>query len=283
MTVLAAVGSVLGGLLGRSKQKVISAGDNFESHIGGLMNAAKKYGWNPLTLLQNGQAIGPTVLNTDNSAFGAGIANAFALAGDAVLNKRANAAKLNQYQKQNERLQSRLNAITLRAPVPGVFGRARLPSDPQVYGNGTDPGISVSEPRFGSGARTGPAGAPADLPPLVDVDPIDPRRGVDNKPVANTSGFMVVDNPYVGKVYVPTLDGDEPVDILDIPAVGYVGSQLAYQKGKYLSFGGGLESRPSMSRAEGIRRRDLFDLAKIRPKRRPGNVGRPVYDGRWVQ
>lgn len=165
--VIGAIGNLLGGLFGRSKQKVISAGDNFQSHIGGLMLAAKEHGFNPLTLLQNGQAIGPTVLNSDNSAFGAGIANAFALAGDAIASKRATAQKLNNYQTQNQRLQSRLDAITLRSPVPGVYGVAKMPSDPEVYGNAADlPKTGFNLPFHA------PLSAAADIPRPDSVTPV---------------------------------------------------------------------------------------------------------------
>ena len=55
---------------------------------------------------------------------------------------------------------------------------------------------------------------------------------------------MVVDNPYTGRIYVPTLDGDEPLDVLDVPALVYGPPQIAYGKGQYLTYGGGRESRP---------------------------------------
>ena len=55
---------------------------------------------------------------------------------------------------------------------------------------------------------------------------------------------MVVDNPYFGKMWVPTLDGDEPLDLLDIPSIAIAGPQLGYGKGHLLTLGGGVESRP---------------------------------------
>lgn len=266
MSILPVIGSVLGGLLGRSKQKVISAGDNFMSHIGGLMEAAKKYGFNPLTLLQNGQAIGPTVLNSDNSAFGAGIANAFALAGDAITAKRGQTQKLNDYQNANKRLTAKVNAITLRAPTPGVYGSAKMPSDPEVYSDGT--ASSYVAPV--SGAR-GPAGSgSAPLRAIGDVDPGDPRRTVDVKPTPNSPGFMVVDNPYLPKMWFPTIDGDEPLDLLDIPSVAVGGPQLAYGFGHTMSYGGGSESRPTYSRDSWEKAvRDNKAKAPPRPKPRP--------------
>lgn len=283
MSVLGAIATIAGGLLGRPKK--VAAGDNRYSDIQGLMAAAKDFGWNPLTLLTNGQAIGPTVI--DNSAFGNAVANAGMMLGEAMSARRAEKAKMEKLNQTQARLQKRLEAITLRAPVPGVYGRARMPADPEVYGGRTDSGVSAGNAGGRGVGGFGPAGAPVGLPPLVDVDPIDPRRGVDNKPVGNTTGFMVVDNPYVGKVYVPTLDGEEPVDLLDLPALGYVGAQLAYVKGRFMSYGGGRESRPYLTRDEAIRLRDERKAASGSPKRpraRPPmiTVRPPKYSADWV-
>lgn len=215
MTVWNAVGAVLGGLFGRSKTKTTSAGDNFYSHVGGIVNAARDFGFNPLTLLTNGQAIGPSSVTQDNSAFGAGIANAFAIAGDTFLSKRNTAAKLNQYQKQNERLQNRLNAITLRPPVPGVYGRNSLPADPEVYG-----GQGPEVPSSYVPSVAGPAGGPR---PLRTTDAGflgDPRREYDNQPVKSHSGTIVIDNPALPiPAKVLTLDGDEPLHWYEYPSL----------------------------------------------------------------
>lgn len=282
MSFWAAAGSVLGGLLGKSK--TTTAGQNRYSDIRGLMKAAKEYGFNPLTLLSQGQAIGPS--SVDNSAFGAGIANAFALAGDAVSAKRAQAKKLNDYQNQNKRLTEKVNAITLRSPVPGVYGTSKMPSDPEVYSDGTaESYVSGVSGLRGSGGA-GPAGSPAGLPVLRGVSPADPRRPVDNKPVTTTSGVMVVDNPYLGEIYVPTLDGDEPMDLLDAPALIYGPPQISYQKGHFMTYGGGAESRPNLTREEAIRLRDQRELRTKKPKPKPKafvRYGRPSYGGNWVQ
>lgn len=216
MTLLAVAGSILGGLFGRSKQKVISAGDNRYSDVQGIMRAAKDFGFNPLTLLTQGQAIGPTVTTQDNSAFGAGIANAFALAGDAITARRAQTQKLNDYQNQNRRLMAKVNAITLRSPVPGVYGTSKMPSDPEVYGNDT-----FLAPDGGGSVSGGPAGSPAGLEPLREVHPFDPRRGVDNVPMKSHSGWITIDNPATGPMNVPSLDGDEALSLGEYPTALY--------------------------------------------------------------
>lgn len=147
---IGAGGSILGGLFGRSKQP--TAGQNAFSHVKGIMKASKEFGFNPLTLLGAVSPMGGG--GTDNSSLGQGIANAALIASDAISAKRETAKRLNDYQTQNQRLQSRLNAITIRPPVPGVYGRARLPSDPGVYGDGAASGGSG-----GSAAGVNPAGS----------------------------------------------------------------------------------------------------------------------------
>ena len=145
------VGQLLGGLLGRRKEKPISAGDNAYSHVQGIMRAATEFGWNPLTLMGSVSPVGGTPGYTDNAAFGNAIANAAMLASDSISAKRATAQKLNNYQTQNTRLTRKVNSLTMRPPVPGLYGRARQPSDPEVYGNaGTvQPGGSNAVPAAG--------------------------------------------------------------------------------------------------------------------------------------
>lgn len=208
---IGAAGSILGGLFGRSKQ--ISAGDNAYSHVSGIMRAAKKFGFNPLTLLGSVGQMGGTP--ADNSAFGQGIANAALLASDAIAAKRETAGRLNQYQMQNQRLQSKLNAITLRPPVPGVYGGAPMPSDPEVYGA---PNAETSSGVLPRGA--GPAGGPF---PIREKDAgflADPRREYKNEPVSTHSGTIVIDNPALPlPAKVITLDGDEPLHWYEYPSL----------------------------------------------------------------
>lgn len=137
MSLLAAGASILGGLLGRSKTKPISAGDNAYSHVEGIMRAAKAFGWSPLTLMGSVSPVGGTPGTTDNSAFGQGIANAGMILSDRMSAKQTQKAKLEKINQTQTRLQNRLDAITIRTPRPGVYGRARIPADPEVYGNGT--------------------------------------------------------------------------------------------------------------------------------------------------
>lgn len=218
--VIGAVGSILGGLFGR--KKAISAGDNAFSHVQGIMRASSTFGFNPLTLLGAVSPMGGTP--ADNSSFGQGIANAAMIASDAIGARQNSLAgrseRLNQTQA---RLQKRLNAITIRAPVPGVYGRVRLPSDPQVYGENTSSTAGVVDPVQPGNGRA--AGIPA-LTALPTSDAVDPRREVKDKAIETHAGVMTIDNPWVGRVRVPTLDGDEAVDVFDIPSVAMVVPQV---------------------------------------------------------
>jgi hypothetical protein len=278
MSLLGAIATIAGGLLGRPKK--VSAGENRYSDIQGLMAAAKDFGWNPLTLLTNGQAIGPTVI--DNSAFGNAVANAGMMLGEQMSGRRAEKAKMEKLNQTQARLQKRLETITLRAPVPGVYGGVKLPSDPEVYGGTDGAGDASGVSAYRGAYSAGPAGGPA----LRTVSPADPRREVDNRPQSTTSGVMVIDSPYAGEIYVPSLDGDEALDVLDLPSMAMAAPQVAYNRGYFLSFGGGSESRPSMTRAEALAAKERRDVARKRPKAKPPVIsvkGPTRFSGAWVQ
>jgi hypothetical protein len=186
-------------------------------YVKGIMGASETFGINPLMLLptSNGGYSPPA---KDFSMLSQGISDAFALAGDAFSRKGSAAAKLNAYQQKTERLQSRLNAVTVQSPVPGVYGRARMPSDPQVYGDGSVPDTTVA----GLPSSGGPARYTGARPlPTTDVGfGADSRRAVDNQDVKSHPGYIVVDNPALGlPMRVPTLDGDEPLHWYEYPSV----------------------------------------------------------------
>lgn len=211
------VGSLLGGLLGRNKQTVISAGDNFRSHMDGVMDSAAKYGFSPLALAGVNAGQG-TIIPGDNSSMGAGIADAAMFLGDA-LSKKTDAAKLQEVSAQRDRLQSQVETLTIRPKVPGIF-----------------PAFRLGTPRAGTPATvsTGvvPAGpAAGDVRPLSSRDSgafADPRRDVDNQDVKSHPGYIMVDNPTFGMpLRVPTLDGDEPLHWYDYPDLALTGAVAA--------------------------------------------------------
>jgi hypothetical protein len=268
MTWLQAGATVLGGLLGDRRRKKdqafnqrMIAEQNAYNAPDAIRARAEKAGFNPLLFVGPGVGLQTSVAQAVGGNYlGSAIADAGLMAADALA-RQPRKAKLNAFQAENAKLKQQVQSLTLRPKVGGLYAdRVVTPSIRDALGG---IGSRVSPPGLGArGADRPSAAAPsAGLRPLVDVDPIDPRRAVDNKPVGSTSGFMKVDSPWLGPIYVPTLDGDEPVDILDLPAVGYVGSQVAYDKGVYLSYGGGSESRPKITRAESLALRD-----KMTPK-----------------
>lgn len=276
--IIGAIGSLVGGLLGRSKTKSPTAEENAFGHVKGIMSAASTFGFNPLTLLGSVGAVGGGPNSVDNSSFGQGVSNAAMLLADGLTRNGGVANKLNQYQQQNARLQQRVDQLTIRSPVPGLYGRSRLPSDPAVYGDGSYGSAGVSGGRRADGASASVSGS--GLPDLLTVDPADPRREVEQKPVPTGPGVMVVDNPYVGRYYFPTIDGDEPVDLLDLPAMAIALPQVGYNFGNRLTYGGGRESRPN----------DKFWIEHYKPKTKPkprpkwlGLKGPTSYSGAWVQ
>ena len=155
---IAAGGSLLGGLLGRSKP--ISADAQSYGNVKGLMRAAEKYGINPLTLIGGGVS-GGSGIPGDNSSMGAGIADAAMLLGDSLA-KKTDAAKLQQAQAQNQKLQQQVTSLTIRPKVPGIYGPPMLggPSrvqstspdnrldDPVVLPDGASGGVGVPDPRL---------------------------------------------------------------------------------------------------------------------------------------
>lgn len=206
-------GQLLGGLFGRKKEKTISAGDNAYSHVDGIMRAAAKFGFSPLTLLGSVGQMGGTPGYTDNTAIGTAVANAAMLASDAIAAKAKTADKLNKYQQDNQRLTERLNAISIRPPTPNRYGRSPMPSDPEVYGNAASD--QSTDGLLPAGA-TDPTGRP-----LPDVDRgvlADSRRAVDNSDVKSHPGYILIDNPSLPlPARVLTLDGDEPLHWYDYP------------------------------------------------------------------
>ena len=111
-------GSLLGGLLGKGPPKPSAM---VVSHIKGVMDASKRFGINPLTIL--GSIGGPTQGTAPPNYMGAALADAAMFAADAFLKEGdQQALQLNAYQEQNRQLQERLTHVTLNPKVPGIYG-----------------------------------------------------------------------------------------------------------------------------------------------------------------
>lgn len=117
--IIGAVGSLLGGIFGKSKG--VSPSAQSYGHVQGLMNASKEFKISPLTLLNANVPGGHTAAN--NAPMGQAFADAAMFAADAFLKQGNQQALLvNQYQEQNRQLQERLTHVTLQPKVPGVYG-----------------------------------------------------------------------------------------------------------------------------------------------------------------
>ena len=200
-------GSILGGLLGKSK--ALKPSESMLSHVKGVMQASERFGFNPLTLLG---VANPGHYGADNSSMGAAVSDAAMYLGDALA-KKTDAAKLQQVAAERDRLQDQVVGLTVRPKVPGIYGPLWM-GGPRAPAAASSGGVSST----GGPARTPVVRAGGDPRPLIETHPLDERRDVDNKAMTTTGGFMTVSNPNLPfDVYVPTLDGDEALDVTQWP------------------------------------------------------------------
>ncbi|TXG97570.1 MAG: hypothetical protein E6R08_06710 [Nevskiaceae bacterium] len=118
---IGAGGSLLGGLFGKSK--TISAGDNMYSHVGGVMQAAERFGFNPLTLLGVTPGMGQVV--SPQNYMGQAIADSALLVADSIAAKKADqtAKKAQDLEAANAKLNSQIRDLTLRPKIGGVYAQ----------------------------------------------------------------------------------------------------------------------------------------------------------------
>lgn len=161
MSLLEIGATLLGGLLGKSDQP--SAGQNAYSHVKGIVKAAEKFGFNPLTLLGSVSPMGGA--GDDNAAFGQAIADAGLLLANDLAKGGALRAQVNQYRHQNTRLKKQLDDAVLRPTVPGVYGPLQTGGgDGSV--SGAPLGGAVSD-QAGGGRGGNPAGVNPSTEPFV--------------------------------------------------------------------------------------------------------------------
>jgi hypothetical protein len=214
-TLLTIGSTLLGGLFGKPKAKYVVP------DYAGIRSKAEAAGFNPLTALTQGPQ--GSVIDT-NAGMGSAIAEAGLMLAD-NLSKASAASKLQQAQGENAKLRAKVQSLTLRLKVGGVYAaRESTPSLGAALGrsnaaNARASGGGVS----GTATSSSVAGGGASGSGVIDLPSsyvIDPRREVQHKPVASTSGFMVIDSPLIDRrMYIPTLDGDEPLQAGDLPSL----------------------------------------------------------------
>lgn len=207
------VSSLLGGLFSKPDKPQYVVPD-----YAGIRRAAEAAGFNPLTALTQGMQ--GSVVSGGGGYMGQAIADAgLALADGLTQSKRA--GLLSRVQSENAQLREKVQAMTLRPKVGGVYAqRQATPTVPQAMGVSNAASVQLGASDVGGvGSVVSGAGADASgLRPLPETLSADPRRAVDNKPQQTTSGFMVVDNPHLGfPWYVPSMDGDEAMTIGEAP------------------------------------------------------------------
>ena len=227
---ISAGASLLGGLLGRPKN--VSAAKNRYDDVAGIFKAAEEFKFSPFALLGS-PAVGPSVVQ---NTMGSAIADAGLLLADGMSKQKMKALEEERLRLENEKLRGEVNRMMLRPKVPvgkATIGknndpRKKQPQDPVLP---EDPAAN----------------------PLPDTLPIDPRREVQNDPIRTHAGFIVTDSPIFGRIYTATLDGEEPAGGEWFGMATAV-PQIINNKGHNLSFGGGRESRPNMTRKQGLER-----------------------------
>lgn len=248
---IGAAGSIIGGVMksnsakkAANQERKWALGDQAEQFVR-LRAAAEKGGFNPLTVLGASPTSGmvnPT--NAAQSYMGDAIATSSLMLADSMSKTSAAATgkKLQNANRANADLTRKLNAATLRPKMAGVFDRA---SRFGIGGNAN----SVSPVVESNKNNRRPDGGGSDLTPLLETDPVDPRRDVDNKAVSVGPGFMVVDHPLAGRYYIPTLDGDEALNWYDYPSLAL---PLAIKGGeKLFQFGGRMRDKVESQRLTG--------------------------------
>lgn len=225
---LGAGSSLLGGLFGASQAskdrafnaQQIKEQNEYNKPIN-IRARAEEGGFNPLSFIGPGVGLQTGVATANSGNYmGAAIADAGMAFANSMVDKAKfdETKKLNALEMDNAKLQNKLLQLTLRPKVGGVYAdRQSTPTIQAAVGGGnakTDPVLSRQR-SVGTVVDSDHSG----LTPLSETLPIDPRRKVDNSAITTTSGFMVVDNPAFGRIYSPTLDGDEPLQWYDYPTL----------------------------------------------------------------
>ena len=218
VTIIGGIGSLVGGLLSKPKSKYVVP------DYAGIRKQAEAAGFNPLTALTQGPQ--GSVVTTTNP-MGTAFAEAALMLGQ-NLSKATATAKLQQAQSANAKLQAKVQNLTLRPKVGGIYARRQsVPSlgaalgRPDAGSNQTD---VAAAPVVGQAASGGPAPVGAGLtfgaPDFVDRSALTPGRETKVSPTENISGLMHIDNAITGPLSFFGADGEIFMEYVQAPLLG---------------------------------------------------------------
>jgi len=228
-TLIAGGLKLLGGLFG--KKKTMSPQQSIVSTAAGARQAAKQYGFNALTLLQNSNATAGAGMDMGTPPLAS-----LSVLGDIVEDTFGDDAKT---RREHNRLQNDL--LSLQVQEARTLASVVPPS-----------AISGSPALNGGRAATQPASAGVASSPF-SMNVLTADREVKQTPTEDISGFMKVRNAWTDEdgFWVPGSDG-EPLDVWQLPVVaGSWAASEAWELGS--KAGAWLRD----SKASPIRRHDL--------------------------
>lgn len=213
--VIKVVGSLLGGLFGRKSEKKAAAAQREYDKPVNVRARYEEAGINPLLAFQGG-VVGQSQPVASQNYMGAAIADASMIIAD-EMSKRKEAQQLSQLQSMNARLQEKVQNLTLRPKVGGIYaGREQTPTMRQALGYGGSydaQGGGGPAGSSGGGSPAGGAGGGVDSV-LPGVETLTPDRESDRTKTPNVPGLFQMDNWFTGgPIWMYGQDADETEDL----------------------------------------------------------------------
>lgn len=200
--VLGAGTQLLGGYMQNRAARKAQAAQNAYNDPMNIRLRAEAAGFNPLLFV--GPGVGLQNAPAPSGYMGAALADAGMLLADGLA-KSKSLGRLERAERLNAKLTQRVNDLTLRPPVPGVYARA----------SGGVGYASSDRSDRGSVVGGGVSDAAGALPPDGGLAPylVDVRRDREVMPITDDGGFAIIDNPNLGRPFpVPAFNGE----ILDL-------------------------------------------------------------------
>lgn len=277
MGILSVVSSVLGALSAakglRDKPKERSPRDNLLSQARGAREAAEKYGFNPLTMLQYGQTGASTGLMGGTPP----LASAEALTGNlAALDRELSGdADRERAEKQLELELARVKLDQLKAGA-GLVQRTEHAAD--RVGRGPSPmgrrAATVATPAGSSLPRPSMGRSPSVAPPVQSDNFSDPFHERKMEKLPNTGFVFEVQNTWTGgePITLPGTDGEVP-DIDQWPTIIAFGAPQVFGNWQRRVAKWGERKRRELRKQQ-----DAAPKAPPRERKAYDGPGGPVYD-----